>query len=94
MIRKICVFLLLVSVTSILFSCDTPSTTTPSDDEYGEANTNINTNIKYDSETGALYQDSFESARYIATYGVQDIRTYKSANINTTNVLMVLTPVA
>ena len=51
--------------------------------------------IKYDATNGYLYQDSFTTARYVATYGTQDIRTYKASNIpgSSNNAYMVMTVV-
>ena len=51
--------------------------------------------IKYDATNGYLYQDSFTTARYVATYGTQDIRTYKASNIpgSSNNTYMVMTVV-
>ena len=51
--------------------------------------------IKYDASTGYVYEDSFSEARYAATYGVQDIRSYKASNVpgNSNNAYMILTAI-
>ena len=61
---KIFTLFLLFAVTLMLFSCDTPDnsgssgtggTQSGDTDDYGEVNTNINNNIKYDASTYAPY---------------------------------------